>query len=357
MCRSNHTRNPLHCIVPAFMLKKMADSPDAKIRKSALDSLGTSGAVRGMRAAFSLSPMLTAMRAAAPVVKDRRIYDLKHNPPFMFSLPGKLVRTEGQGKSKDPAVNEAYDYSGHTYDFYKAVFQRNSLDGKGMSLVSTVHAGNKFNNAFWTGQQMAYGDGDGTVFGRFTASLDVVGHELSHGVVTFTCNLEYQDEPGALNEHFADVFGSLIKQWRLKHSAAKASWLIGEELVKKASTRKALRSMADPGTAFKNDPFLGDDPQPKHVSDQYTGADDYGGVHINSGIPNHAFYLVARKLGGNAWNRAGRIWYDTLLKLTTTSKFQDCANTTYLVAVGKYGSGSTEAKAVKAAWKQVGINV
>lgn len=122
-----------------------------------------------------------------------------------------------------------------------------------------------------------------------------------------------------------------------------------------APTRRALRDMSAPGTAYKNDPFLGDDPQPKHVNDKFTGSDDNGGVHINSGIPNYAFYKAATGVGGNAWEKTGRIWYDTLVKLTVNSNFQDAANTTSQVAGDRFGAA--EAKAVKEAWAAVGIKV
>jgi Zn-dependent metalloprotease len=217
--------------------------------------------------------------------------------------------------------------------------------------------GINYNNAFWNGEQMAYGDGDGKVFRRFTRSLNVVGHELTHGVVTHTCNLEYQDEPGALNEHFADVMGSLLQQWRKKQTVAKANWLIGDDILIKAPTRKALRSLAAPGTAYQNDPDIGSDPQPAHLKDKYRGTADYGGVHINSGIPNHAFYLAAMKIGGQAWSKTGLIWYKTLLALTQTSRFIDAAVTAYRIAGTEYGSGSREQKAVKEAWRAVGISV
>jgi Zn-dependent metalloprotease len=206
---------------------------------------------------------------------------------------------------------------------------------------------------------MAYGDGDAIVFTRFTKSLDVVGHELTHGVVTHTCDLEYQDEPGALNEHFADVFGCLVRQWRKKQKPNHAkAWLIGAELfAKKSPTRRALRDLANPGTAFQNDPDLGDDPQPDHMDKKYTGSDDNGGVHINSGIPNKAFALVAKKLGGQAWVKPGLIWYKTMLKLTRLSKFQECADETFETAGTEFGVHSAEQKAVKEAWAAVGIKV
>ena len=117
---------------------------------------------------------------------------------------------------------------------------------------------------------MAYGDGDGVIFIRFTRSLDVVGHELTHGVVSHTSNLEYRNESGALNEHFADVFGSLVKQWKKKQTAAKADWLIGPDIMGPGTQAKSLRTFKE-GKAYENDPNLGTDPQPKHLSGKYTG--------------------------------------------------------------------------------------
>jgi Zn-dependent metalloprotease len=258
---------------------------------------------------------------------------------------------------KDKAANEAYDHSGITYDFYHKLFGRNSLDNRGMSLISTVHVGRAYNNAFWNGEQMAYGDGDGRVFVRFTKSLDVVGHELSHGVVTHTSNLDYQGESGALNEHFADVLGILVHQWRKKQTAKQADWLIGSDILVKTPTRHALRSFAAPGTAYRNDPDIGTDPQPTHRQNQYRGVEDYGGVHINSGIPNHAFYLAATTMGGFAWEKAGRIWYQTLLALTPQCQFKDMAYLSHQKARELYGHRSPEQKAVGNAWKKVGIPV
>jgi hypothetical protein len=155
-----------------------------------------------------------------------------------------------------------------------------------MTLISTVHVGEpdqagKFqpmDNAFWDGAQMAYGDGDGVVFQRFTRSLDVVAHELTHGVQSFTSNLVYRGQSGALNEHFSDVFGILVRQWKLGEKADKASWLIGADVLVPAKTRRAIRDMENPGTAYVDDPDLGTDPQPAHMKDFYSGAADNGGV-------------------------------------------------------------------------------
>jgi Zn-dependent metalloprotease len=351
MLRCTCHRHPLLCIIPPYMLDKLSDSSDPAVRKLAVDAIAASSAARAVRGVLQAMPQMAAF--AAPAAKKQRlVYDARNQG--MNKLPGKLVRSEGDKASKDVAVNEAYDYSGVTYDFYLKRFARNSLDGRGMSLVSSVHLGKKLNNAFWNGQQMAYGDGDGQLFIRFTKSLDVVGHELTHGVVSHECNLEYQDESGALNEHFADVFGSLIKQWKRKHSAAKADWLIGADIMGPGTQARALRDFG-PGKAYENDPNLGTDPQPKHLRDKFIGSFDNGGVHLNSGIPNHAFFLFAKALGGNAHEAAGAVWYETMRKLSTDSQFVDMVSTTEMVAVKNHGSGSKQHKALKDAWKAVGF--
>src|SRR4029079_5748218 len=248
-----------------------------------------------------------AFKGAAAGTKRRTVFDAQHGQ----TLPGKLVRGEKDRKSSDISVNEAFTGSGKTYDFYKMVYNRNSIDDSGMRLYSTVHFRRNFNNAFWNGQQMVYGDGDGEIFDRFTKSIDVIGHELTHGVTQYEAALEYQGQPGALNESFSDVFGSLVKQFTLKQNVDKADWLIGEGLFTKKVKGVALRSMKEPGTAY-DDPTIGKDPQPGHMKNYVNTPSDNGGVHINSGIPNHAFYLTAVELGGYAWEKAGKIWYAAL---------------------------------------------
>jgi len=349
-------RNPIQCIIPPYITEHLAKSPDPAVRARAMADLKAATTLRTMRTAAQALP--TLMVSMSP---NRRKHRLIYNSKRTDQLPGVLVRSEKQGKVKDEAVNEAYDFSGDTYDFYERIFNRNSLDDNGMTLTSSVHVAEingdqslPMSNAFWNGEQMAYGDGDGTIFRRFTASLDVVGHELSHGVQSFTSQLTYYGQSGALNEHFADVFGILVRQWRKEETTAKANWLIGKEVLVPAPTRLGIRNMEKPGTAFVGDPDLGTDPQPGHMSKLYTGPGDRGGVHINSGIPNRAFVLVAKALGGNAWELPGRIWYDSLLQLTKSSQFLDCANITVQVAA-KHGAAAKNA--VVAAWKSVGISV
>jgi Zn-dependent metalloprotease len=202
---------------------------------------------------------------------------------------------------------------------------------------------------------MFYGDGDGELFGRFTACLDIVGHELTHGVTQYEAGLEYQGQPGALNEHFSDVFGSLVKQRLRGQEAADADWTIGEGLFTDAVEGVGIRTMKAPGTAYDDD-VLGKDPQPAHMRDFVETQDDNGGVHINSGIPNRAFYLAATAVGGKAWEGVGRVWYDVLANgLGPRASFAVCAARTVESAGRAFGAGSRQAKAVAAAWRKVGV--
>jgi Zn-dependent metalloprotease len=343
-------RHAMQCIMPPHILRQLIEHGNAAQRRMAFATLSTSEQFRGQRA------LMTRMAASATTAtgeKRRTIYDAGN----LSRLPGTRVRGEGEPRSSDSAVNEAYDGSGATYDLYMNVYDRNSIDDRGMRLDSTVHYGRDYDNAFWNGQQMVYGDGDGDLFNRFTRSIDVIGHELTHGVTEYEANLVYQGQPGALNESMSDVFGSLVKQYRKKQTAAKADWLIGKGLFTRKVKGVALRSMKEPGTAY-DDPLLGKDPQPGHMADYVRTSDDNGGVHINSGIPNRAFYETAVRIGGHAWERAGRIWYVTLRdRLRSSSTFSDCAKQTYAVAADLYGARSRERTAVRDGWATVGIKV
>lgn len=348
MC--NKLSRPICYIIPPHIHENIARKGTDKQKSEAYQALAVSAHVRGQREVLTTFAVLGTTPTG---VKRRTIYNAQNG----LALPGKLVRGEGDPKSNDVAVNEAYDGSGKTYDFYLKTFQRNSIDDRGLRLDSSVHFRRNFNNAFWNGQQMVYGDGDGQIFQRFTKSLDVIGHELTHGVTQYEAGLIYQDQPGALNEHFSDVFGSLVKQFAKKQTAKKADWLIGQGIFAPNIQGVALRSMRAPGTAY-DDPLIGKDPQPAHMNNFVNTTADSGGVHINSGIPNKAFFELATALGGNAWEKAGHIWYRTLIdKVQPQTQFQECAAMTYEVAGTLFGTGSTEQKAVKAAWTVVGITV
>jgi Zn-dependent metalloprotease len=355
--------NPTHCwdaicgIVPPNILEAIAIHGDPQQRAWALQTLAIDTTLRSAR--MSSQSMISA--AAGPSMqgvtphKQRMNYTANHGS----SLPGTLVRSEGQGPTSDAAVDEAYDGHGATFDLYWTIFKRNSIDNNGMDLIGTVHYGQNYDNAFWNGAQMVYGDGDGSIFNRFTIAIDVMGHELTHGVTAHQANLAYHDQPGALNESVSDCFGSMVKQFAHspQQTSAQADWLIGAGLFTPRIHGVALRSMKAPGTAY-DDPLLGGkDPQPAHMSNYDHRTSDNGGVHINSGIPNHAFYLAAVAFGGYSWEKAGPIWYATICdpRLSANAQFQDFANITADNALKLFGAA--EQQGVISAWQQVGINV
>jgi len=355
MCNQYH-RNPILCIVPPHMLDSIMKNGTSQQVDTAKKSLDVSDQVRGQRQSFAQAAVKPTAIAGK---KDRKIYDAQ----FGSNLPGKLVRSEGEAPTGDSAADEAYDGAGATYDLYYEIFERNSIDDKGMQLNSIVHYLKGYDNAFWDGEKMVYGDGDedlpeeDRLFNRFTISIDIIGHELTHGVTQYEANLVYQNQPGALNESFSDVFGSLVKQRIKNQKANDADWLIGEGLFTSNVNGKAIRSMKNPGSAY-DDPVLGKDPQPGHMNDYVNTTSDNGGVHVNSGIPNKAFYEIATELGGYAWEKAGKIWYVTLRdKLKSTSDFQAAADKTYEAAGELFGANSVEQKAIKNGWAKVGINI
>jgi len=339
-------------ILPPHMLDHISTKGDPKLREIAIGTLFATTALRKQRSILSAG----VHRPVAPGQLRRTIYDAEQRN----DVPGRLVRSEGGRKTADEAASEAYDYSGDTYVFYQEILRRNSVDGNGLRLDSTVHyredPGEPFLNAFWNGEQMIYGDGDGTVFGLFTKSLDVVAHELTHGVTQYEAGLEYHQQSGALNESMSDVFGSIVKQWKLGQRVSQADWLIGKELllIKDA----ALRSMKAPGTAY-DDPQIGKDPQPDRMSKYQALPDtrrgDWGGVHINSGIPNRAFYLACVNLGADySWEKAGRVWYAALTtRLTANATFLDAAKATISAASEIFDASA--ANAVRAAWEEVEV--
>ena len=340
-------------ILPPELLLRIAQRGTKAQRDAALATLAADQTMRLARATYELMERGARSNLLVPVgAKQRTVYDAEHRE----TLPGKATRVEGAAPIADVDANEAYDGLGATFDFYARVYDRNSIDDEGLHLDATVHYGRHYDNAFWNGQQMVFGDGDGDLFNRFTVSLDVIAHELTHGVTGDEAQLVYLGQAGALNESISDVFGSLVKQYAQRKRADDADWLIGEGLFTSRVNGVALRSMKAPGTAF-DDPVLGRDPQPATMADYVHTTADSGGVHTNSGIPNHAFYLAATALGGYAWEKAGRIWYETLRdkRLKQTATFTQFAR--YTVQNAGHLFGVAERQAVAGAWEAVGVRV
>jgi Zn-dependent metalloprotease len=341
---------PCCFIVPPHMLERLAASGDPALAETAGRTLRLTQSLVAFRAQLSTgAPSPAALKRQG---LRRQVFDCKGTN----DLPGNPVRSETDTTPKrDKAVNEAFDNAGTTWEFYNKIFGRESVDNHGKTLVSSVHYGENYDNAFWNGQQMVYGDGDGVIFQRFTTALDVIAHELTHGVTQFTAQLAYQDQSGALNESMSDVFGSMVKQWALGQSVDQADWLIGAAIMAPGFKGRALRDMANPGTAY-DDPRLGKDPQPGDMKDYVQTEADNGGVHTNSGIPSRAFVLAAKAIGGNTWEKAGKIWYVTLTeRLTGTADFAKCATETVSVARDLFPEDSSIAAKVAKAWADVGV--
>jgi Zn-dependent metalloprotease len=346
---------PVFCtIIPPHVLDRLARHDDPALAEPARRTLERDAYERTHRRLTTV----TGVPAAAPRPigaesgrPHRTIHDARHRT----DLPGRKVRAEGEEPGRDATVDRAYSGLGATFELYLKAYGRDSIDGSGLPLVATVHYDRDYDNAFWNGEQMVFGDGDGEVFLDFTIPVDVIGHELTHGVTQYSANLAYFGQSGALNESVSDVFGSLIKQYALGQTVAEADWLIGAGLLAPRVTGTALRSLKAPGTAYDDD-VLGKDPQPATMDGYVHTGSDNGGVHINSGIPNHAFYLAANALGGHAWERAGQIWYDVLTggELQEDALFTDFASLTVKAARARYGDGE-ESDAVGKAWEQVGV--
>ena len=351
---------PTCSVIPPDLLARIAAEGAAEDRAVAVRALAVTAAIRARRE--MLGHVMRQMNvgladlALAPAPGERRtVYDAQHS---QTNLPGARERGEGDPPVSDAAVNQAYDGSDTTYRFYEQVLSREGLDGHGLEMVSSVHFGAAFDNALWNGSQMVYGDGSGRILavGSLTNAIDVIGHELTHGVTQFTAGLEYHDQPGALNESMSDVFGTLVKQFSLGQTVDQADWLIGAGILGSALHGAALRSMKAPGTAFDQDR------QPATMADYVQlpndddPANDHGGVHINSGIPNHAFFLAATAIGGNAWEKTGKVWYRVLTeRLQPTSDFAAAANASVELAGEMFSSGGPEQQAIQEAWHQVGV--
>lgn len=338
---------PFCTIIPPFVLDKMARSDSDAVADTARETQQISDAVRTMRAA-----RLIPHGALGPGFgAERQVYDSENTRRQRVTQ----ARFEADPESADADVNTVFDHAGTVREYLTTELGRDSIDDGGMDLVMNVHYGVRYNNAFWDGDEMTFGDGDGEVFSSFARSLDVTAHEIFHGVTQYLNGLVYRGQPGALNEHFSDVFGSAISQAANGQTAHDADWLIGDEIMGPDLPGEALRSMKAPGTAYDND-IMGTDPQPAHMDDYYTGFEDNQGVHINSGIPNRAFYLVATDIGTDT---AAKIWYSAFQTLESGADFGDAAAAlagaaSTLTRDGVAPLGSTQS--VRAAFRDVGIS-
>src|SRR4051794_14708722 len=292
-------------------------------------------------------------------LKNRKVYTANNGT----TLPGSLLWSEGGTQTSDTTAQAAYNYAGNVYDFYKNVFNRDSYDNAGATIISSVHYSTSYNNAFWNGSQMVYGDGDGTQFGPLSKALDVDAHELTHAVTERTANLTYSNESGALNEATSDILGNSCEAYSKNAGTPNSNtWKVGEDIYTPATAGDALRYMNNPtADGYSKD----------YYPERYTGTSDNGGVHSNSGIANLVYYLMV--MGGphpraktavnvtalsatssTSLDMAQRIWYRALtVYFTSSTNFQGARTATVQAATDLYGSAA--AATVTSAWDCVAV--
>ncbi|MGI8524089.1 MAG: M4 family metallopeptidase [Nocardioides sp.] len=334
---------PCH-FIPPFLLERIA--------ASAHEASGCCSSTLEIDASFRSSRgTATSAPPAAPATDtaaDTAAWTV-HTAANGSTLPGDAVRAAGQPASGDAAVDEAAFGITGSLALFAEVYGRSSYDGNGAPVTLSVHYEKDYDNAFWNGTQLVFGDGDGKFFDRFTKPVDVLGHEFTHAVTEKTAALTYQGQPGALNESVSDCFAMCLKQRLLGQSADQGDWLVGQGIFLPGVQARALRDMAHPGTAY-DDPTLGKDPQVGDMKDYVDTTDDNGGVHTNSGIPNRAFYLASTTIGGNTWEGAGQVWYAAL------TGGQVGADTDFAgFAAATIAAAGAHADAVTQAWQTVGV--
>lgn len=336
-------------IIPPVVMRDLADdeglpsaSRDAFARTLELD-VGW----RDLRAAFGQAVqhglMATPENTALAEVPEVVVYDCEQTR----SLPGIAITI---ADSNDESVTRVSAATEAVARFLRETFGRNSIDASGMTLVSSVHYDRAYANAFWNGNQMVYGDGDGAIFLDFTRAPDVVAHELAHGLTQHTAAFHYKDQPGALNECMSDVFAVMFSQWSRGETASAADWRIGGGLLGPVAVdrgKTCLRDLADPEGAHCVARQIG------HMKDWRDGTE----VHVASGIPNRAFQLAAQAIGHGSWEEAGRVWYSALTheRVGRGMRFKSYAQLTLRCAREQFGRKHAAYDAFRQAWVAVGV--
>ncbi|MFY0522136.1 M4 family metallopeptidase [Archangium gephyra] len=304
----------------------------------------------------ALSGAIEATHSDIHSAKNRAVYSGNNTT----SLPGTLKRSEGQAATGDSHVDMNYDHLGTTYDCFSLNFGRDSFNGAGAQLRSTVHHSTNYTNAFWNGTQMVYGDSDGVQSAPLGKSLDVTVHELTHAVTDTDSDLIYSNESGALNEGLSDIFSAYCESWKLGWTTPASVWMIGDDVWTPATAGDALRYMANPTQ---------DGSSKDYYPTRYTGTSDNGGVHWNSGIANLAFKLLSTggthprnvtttAVTGIGVQKAGAIFYRANRDLFTASTtFAQAKAYTETAAEQLYGVGAAEKTSVTQAWTAVGVGV
>jgi Zn-dependent metalloprotease len=339
-------------IVPSNVLKKFSRDKklSAKSRKAFADAAKFESQWREARqkrtevtlAAQQVLP--SGLKAADVTPPPITVFDCQNHT----TLPGVAIANPDAGS--DQTGKRAYIETSAVVEFYHSIFGRMSFDNAGSALISSIHYSVNYNNAFWNGSQMTYGDGDGNIFIDFTKGNDVICHELTHGVTQYTLGLNYENQAGGLNESISDVFGSMFRQWRNNQDVTQADWLIGADILGPGATSRGFTCLRD--LAKPNDKHCLAK-QPTHFKEYEDGMDP----HESSGIPNLAFYKAAMALGGNSWTIAGRIWYQAMAAFgpSPNMTMKQFAKRTRTLATSMFKSKPAVFTAIDKAWKAVGL--
>jgi Zn-dependent metalloprotease len=292
------------------------------------------------RVALAFAPELVEV-APAPAIT---IFDCKKSQ----NLPGLPLASPQD--PPDETAQRASDVTAAVADFFREAFGRNSIDDHGMTMMSSIHFGFRYNNAMWNGSQMVFGDGDGRAFLDFTHGADVVAHELTHGVIQHSAQLTYAGESGGLNESIADCFASMFRQWHRGQDVTQADWLIGTDILGPAAQAQGfacLRDLADPTAKHCLGPQLAQYSQLKPEMDP----------HDCSGPANLAFATACRNAGGKSWESVGPIWYRALTGYGATPDLtmKQFADRTRQVAHTMDGVSPAVADAIDGGWASVGL--
>jgi Zn-dependent metalloprotease len=348
-----HQNCDCHCfIIPEKVLRKFSrdknlSAQERKAFSTAVRFENEWRKAREVKTLLSQSAKAILPSGLASVVISQpkvSVFDCQHHN----TLPG--VSIPNPESSTDQTCKRAFTETTAVAAFYQSVFGRTSIDNAGMAMLSSIHYSVHYNNAFWNGGQMTYGDGDGNIFIDFTKGNDVIGHELTHGVTQYTLGLSYVNEAGGLNESISDVFGSMFRQWRANQDVTQADWLIGKDIMGAGAIARGyscLRDMSDPGASHCLSP------QPTKYSQYHNGMDP----HESSGIPNFAFYKAAMAMGSNSWAIAGQIWYHALTDFgpSPNMTMKQFADRTRKLAKSLFLSQKSVAIAVDDAWKAVDL--
>lgn len=353
-----------HTADPA--LRQSAEIARQEAHEHALHKLDFSLAREALRKKGGVGEQLRLFQGDGEIA-DFKIYDAQGASRATFS-DEYLKRAKGEPSNADPAVNDAYDQIQNSLYFYLKELGLNSIDAKGMAIKAAVHIGRLYNNAFYVDGTINFGDGDGKIFKDFQKDLTVVAHELGHGIVDMVLGgLVYFSQSGALNESIADIMGISALQFVLKELATpEAHWLLGQTAMvpyKNPETGEmvypALRSLSAPGTAYVKHPKMGgaSDPQPAHMKNYYRGSADNQGVHINSSIPNHAFYTAVTQIKER--QTLLKVWLEgaqrAIKKHGSRVGFKAFAEETLAVAEELFANRPEIKQAVFSGWEKVGV--